>query len=206
MASKVPDTLKKSLVAIVFAFSSFTAVKVYQDGESAPAVAPIPIEIQLAMEIGKFYESSGKHIGEPYIDKIGKGQPLTVCNGVTGKDVVAGKYYTENDCLKLELPRYEAASREAQALLIHWNSYDPFVKASFIDLIWNVGTPALQKSTAIRLANSGDLFGACKQMPRWVYGTVKGQSVKLNGLVDRRETTAEICVDWRLENILETEK
>jgi lysozyme len=33
-------------------------------------------------------------------------------------------------------------------------------------------------------------------MPRWVYGTVAGQRAKLPGLVDRRDTTRELCADW----------
>lgn len=46
--------------------------------------------VLLAMELGSHFESSGRHIGTPYVDKLGKGQPLTVCNGVTGAGVVAG--------------------------------------------------------------------------------------------------------------------
>ena len=44
--------------------------------------------VKIAMLMGHKYESSGKHIGTPYVDKLGKGQPLTVCNGITGKGVV----------------------------------------------------------------------------------------------------------------------
>ena len=152
--------------------------------------------VVLAMEIGAHYESSGKHIGAPYIDKIGKGQPLTVCNGITGKGVVAGRYYTPEDCRALELPRYREAERQAAAALRHWHSYNVWVQASFIDMVFNLGPSVLSGTTIVRLANAGNLPGACEQMSRWVKGTVGGQSVTLPGLVDRRNTTRELCAEW----------
>lgn len=153
-------------------------------------------EVQLAMELGAYFESSDRHIGTPYIDKLGRGQPLTVCNGVTGPDVVAGRYYTPSDCKRLEMPRYREAERAAKRLFVHWASYNAWVRASIIDMIYNLGEAQVASSTMRTLANSGNLAGACAQMPRWVYGTVAGQRVVLNGLVDRRETTRELCAEW----------
>ncbi|WP_454708700.1 hypothetical protein [Delftia acidovorans] len=69
-----------------------------QDAGPSPAVT-------LAREIGLHYESSGRHIGTPYVDRLGKGQPLTVCGGVTGPEVVAERYYTPEDCERLERPK-----------------------------------------------------------------------------------------------------
>ena len=152
--------------------------------------------VVLAMELGSYYESSGRHIGTPYIDRLGKGQPLTVCKGVTGKGVEAGRTYTPEDCKRLELPRYTEAERQARRALRHWGDYNPWGRASIIDMIYNLGAPALQGSTLQRLANAGDLAGACQQMPRWVRGTVGGKSVVLPGLVDRRATTRELCAEW----------
>ncbi|WP_289241737.1 hypothetical protein [Delftia sp.] len=74
--------------------------------------------VKVAMVLGQFYESSGKHIGMPYIDKLGRGQPLTVCNGITGTGVVAGRYYSPSDCYYLERGRYLAAEREARSLFL----------------------------------------------------------------------------------------
>lgn len=152
--------------------------------------------VVLAMELGAHYESSGRHIGTPYVDKLGKGQPLTVCNGVTGKGVVAGRHYTPDDCKRLELPRYIEAERQARAALQHWRTYNTWVQASFIDMIYNVGPSVLDGTTLARLANAGNLTGACEQMPRWVRGTVGGKSVVLPGLVDRRGATRELCIEW----------
>ncbi len=152
--------------------------------------------VQLAMEIGAHYESGGRHIGTPYIDKIGKGQPWTVCNGVTGTGVVPGRYYSPDDCKRLELPIYQAAERDGQRLFFQWDSYNVWVKASFIDMIYNLGAPAVAGSSMRSLANAGNLPGACAQQPRWVLGTVNGQKVRMPGLEDRRGTTAELCADW----------
>ena len=153
-------------------------------------------EVRLAMELGAHFESSGRHIGTPYVDKLGKGQPLTVCNGVTGPEVVAGRYYTPEDCKRIELPKYLAAEKAAKRLFKHWGTYNVWVRASFIDMIYNLGEPAVSGSSMLTLANAGNLAAACAQMPRWVYGTVGGQRVVLNGLVDRRQTTGELCSDW----------
>lgn len=158
-------------------------------GQPSPAVL-------LAMELGAHFESGGRHIGTPYVDRIGRGQPLTVCNGITGPEVVAGRYYTPDDCRRLELPRYVAAEQQAASALAKWSTYNPWVRASFIDMVFNLGPGSLQGTTIQRVANAGDLAGACEQMPRWVYGTVNGQRAKLPGLVDRRGTTRELCAEW----------
>lgn len=186
------DALKKRLVqtALAISLAAGTAVVTHQAAQQPSAA------VQLAMVLGSHYESSGRHIGTPYVDKLGKGRPLTVCNGVTGPEVVAGKYYTEADCKRLELPKYLEAERLAKAAFGHWDTYNAWVQASIIDMVYNLGPSVLDGTTIVRLANAGDLVGACMQMPRWVRGTVNGQSVVLPGLVDRRDATRELCTDW----------
>lgn len=152
--------------------------------------------VVLAMELGSHYENGGRHIGRPYMDRIGKGQPLTVCNGVTGPEVVAGRYYTPEDCKRLELPRYLEAERLARTSLRFWGTYNVWVQASIIDMVYNLGGSVLNGTTLVKRANAGDLAGACAQMPRWVYGTVDGKSTVLAGLVDRRATSRELCAEW----------
>ncbi|MDH0494146.1 lysozyme [Comamonas aquatica] len=189
--SKVPTVLRNKLLQLALGFAVGATAYVAVDQPAKPSQA-----VQLAMELGAHYESSGRHIGVPYVDKLGKGQPLTVCNGVTGPEVVAGRYYSKDDCYRLELPKYLQAERAGKRMFKHWGAYNAWVQASFIDMIYNLGAPAVQGSTLLALANAGDLDAACAQMPRWVRGTVNGQSVRLPGLVDRRATTAELCRDW----------
>ena len=187
------EIVKKRLLAAAVALSAGAGGIATQYATQAPQPSPAVV---LAMEIGAHYESGGRHIGKPYVDKLGKGQPWTVCHGVTGKEVDPARYYTPEDCRRLELPKYLAAERAAAGLLRHWPAYNVWVRASFIDMTYNLGTEALQGSTLQRLANDGDLTGACQQMPRWVRGTVNGQKVPLPGLVDRRDTTQELCAEW----------
>lgn len=185
------EILKNRLLQAATALAIGAAGAVSTHVPDKPSAAVV-----LARELGSYYESSGRHIGVPYVDKLGKGQPLTVCNGVTGPEVVAGRYYTPADCHRLELPRYQQAERQARAALHHWGSYNPWVQASFLDMIYNLGPSVLDGTTIVRLANAGDLVGACQQMPRWVRGTVQGKSVVLPGLVDRRDATRELCAEW----------
>lgn len=188
------DALRKKLLEAALALTVGAAGGVathYAVQSPRPSAA-----VTLAMEIGAHYESSGRHIGTPYIDRIGKGQPLTVCNGVTGAGVVAGRYYTPADCKRLELPRYLEAEQQARAALRHWDGYNAWVQASFIDMVYNVGPSVLSGTAIARLANAGDLAGACQQMPRWVRGTIAGKSTVLPGLVDRRDATHQLCAQW----------
>ena len=180
--------LRNKLIAVATSLA-IAGVGTYVANQPSPAVV-------LAMELGAHFESSGRHIGKPYIDKIGRGQPWTVCNGITGSEVDPKRYYTPEDCHRLELPRYLAAERAAKRIFVHWDTYNVWVQASIIDMIFNVGEGAVAGSTLVKLANAGDLAGACQQMPRWVYGTVAGKRTKLPGLEDRRDTTRELCAEW----------
>jgi len=189
----MPSILKQRLVqtALTIMLLGAGAASMLEPGSPQPSPA-----VLLAMDIGAYYESSGRHIGTPYVDKVGKGMPLTVCNGITGPEVVAGRYYTEADCKRLELPRYLAAEAAAQRMFRYWSTYNVWVQASIIDMIYNLGEDQVARSTMRTLANAGDLDGACAQMPKWVRGTVNGKSAVLAGLVDRRGTTAELCASW----------
>ena len=151
--------------------------------------------VKIAMLMGHLYESSGKHVGTPYTDKLGRGQPLTVCNGITGAGVVAGKWYTPADCYELEKGRYLQAERAAKRLFAYWASYDAITQATFLDFIHNKGEGALSTSTMRRKANAGDVQGACRENPKWNKGTVKGVLTVLPGLKDRADTNAGFCLD-----------
>lgn len=189
------DALRKRLINAALALSVTVGggvATIY----SKHASGPTP-ELLLAKELGQHYESSGKHIGTPYVDKVGKGQPLTVCAGVTGPEVVQGRYYSPADCEALELGKYRDAERLAKRSLKHWDTYNVWVRASFIDVAYNVPSALQPDTTLMRLANqANDLQAACLQMPRWVYGTAKGVKVRLDGLVDRRGATRELCAEW----------
>ena len=205
--SKIPDALRNGLMALailtagaggyVAADRDKAAAQVMAERnqyiQAAAADPGTSQAVKIAMVMGSYYESSYRHIGTPYIDKLGKGQPLTVCNGITGRAVVAGRYYTPADCYALERSRYLAAERTAIGMFRLWTTYTPLQQAVFIDFIHNKGEGALYTSTLLRKANAGDVIGACRENPRWNRGTVNGVSVVLPGLQARGDANAEIC-------------
>ncbi len=210
MMPRVPPKLASRLAALVLVAGlgggAFVAQQVSDEAlrdeyvRAVAADADTSPAVKIAMVMGSYYESSNKHIGTPYIDRAGRGQPLTVCNGVTGAGVVAGRYYTPADCYQLEKGRYILAERDAARLLRYWPTYDPFVQATFIDFAWNKGPQALEASTMRAKANRGDLQGACRENPRWNRGTVAGVSTVLPGLQMRGDSNGELCAEWRLES------
>ncbi len=205
--SKIPDALRSGLMALAILTAGAGGYVVAERDKAAAqaaaeqsqyiqAVAADPgtsQAVKIAMVMGSYYESSYRHIGTPYVDKLGKGQPLTVCNGITGRAVVAGRYYTPADCYALERSRYLAAERTAMGMFRLWTTYTPLQQAVFIDFIHNKGEGALYTSTLLRKANAGDVVGACRENPRWNRGTVKGVSVVLPGLQSRGNANGEIC-------------
>ena len=150
--------------------------------------------IKLAMVLGSYYESSFRHIGTPYVDKLGKGQPLTVCNGITGAGVVAGRYYTPADCYKLEVGRY----KEAEAYLQRnaapaYQQANVLQQATYLDFVHNVGAGAFSGSSMRRKLLAGDVVGACRENVKWVYGTINGVKTVLPGLLTRRRANSDLC-------------
>ncbi|MCS4292747.1 lysozyme [Comamonas sp. BIGb0152] len=205
--SRIPNALRSGLMALaVLTAGGGGYVVAERDKAAAQAMAEhyqyihaVAIDtgtseaVKIAMVMGSYYESSYRHIGTPYGDKLGKGQPLTVCNGITGRAVVADRYYTPADCYALERSRYLAAERTAMGMFRLWSTYTPLQQAVFIDFIHNKGEGALYTSTLLRKANAGDVVGACRENPRWNRGTVNGVSVVLPGLQSRGDANGEIC-------------
>lgn len=207
--SRVPAQLRTSIAALVLLIGAGggayyvdeAATREANSNAYIQAVAADPEvsdAIRIAMVMASFYESSNRHIGTPYVDKLGKGQPLTVCNGLTGPEVVSGRYYSPAECYRLEKRRYVGYEVEAARLLTHWKTYDPFQQATFLDFLHNKGEGNFFTSTMRRKANAGDWVGACLENTRWNRGTVKGVSTVLPGLQLRGDANDEICRSWRL--------
>ena len=151
--------------------------------------------VKLAMVLGSYYESSFRHIGTPYVDKLGKGQPLTVCNGITGAGVVAGRYYTPADCYKLEVGRYKEAEAFLSKSVPTYSAANVFQQAVGLDFIHNKGAGAFATSTYRRKWVAGDTVGACRENERWNRGTVRGVSVVLPGLKIRADANSDLCAN-----------
>lgn len=207
-SNKVPVLLRNSLFALMLLtgygagyVENQSAIKEAQTNEYVQAVAEDPttdMAVKIAMVMGYYYESSNRHIGWAYVDKNGRGQPLTVCNGVTGQGVKLGKWYSPADCYQLERSRYLQTQAQMKQLLNHWDKYEPFVQATFIDFGWNKPLTSFVTSTMRAKANNGDLVGACRENPRWNKGTVNKVQVVMPGLQIRGDSNADLCENWRL--------
>ena len=202
--SKVPTQLKAGIAALMIAMGGGYAAYTHIDGETTALLRNQYVQavaadkgtsdaVKVAMVIGAYYESSYKHIGTPYVDRLGKGQPLTVCNGITGPQVVPGRYYTPADCYRLERAKYVGNEAHLKSTLPKWASYTVWVQATALDFTHNKGAAAFDGSTMRRKLLAGDVVGACRENVRWNRGTVNGASTVLPGLKVRADANAELC-------------
>lgn len=202
--SKVPTQLRAAIAAVLIATTGGYATYTHVNGQTQEMLRNQYIlaatqdqntsqAVKLALVMASYYESSFRHIGTPYVDKLGKGQPLTVCNGITGANVQAGRYYTPADCYRLERARYIAGEKHLKATLPAWGSYTVWVQATALDFVHNKGAAAFDGSTMRRKLLAGDVVGACRENTRWNRGTVNGVSTVLPGLKVRGDANAEIC-------------
>lgn len=202
--SKVPPQLKAGIAALAIAIGGGYATYTHIDGETTALLRNQYVQaaaqdksttqaVKLAMVMAAYFESSYKHIGTPYVDKLGKGQPLTVCAGLTGPHVVAGRYYTPSDCYRLERARYVGYEKFARADLPNYDALTDLQKATVLDFLHNLGQGAFAGSTMRRKLIAGDIVGACRENPKWNKGTVNGVLTVLPGLQVRRDASAELC-------------
>lgn len=113
----------------------------------------------------------------------------TVCDGHTGPDIVIGKVYTDPECDRLTAADTKKAEQSVdRGLKVR---VPDLTKAAFISFEYNTG--GFNGSTLQRLANAGDLRGACAQLSRWVF--VKG--VVIRGLQNRRYLGDETRISER---------
>ena len=111
----------------------------------------------------------------------------TVCYGET-KGVQPGDRYSPAECeamLSQELRSYAVALGKCLKAPVPEGAAIAFLSWSY-----NVGTGAACRSTLVRKANAGDLFGACDELRRWT--RAGGQVVP--GLVNRRKAEHALCI------------
>lgn len=204
IVSKIPRGLAARIAALVLAAGIGGGVVIVREDmakqgqidayvQAVASDASTSQAVKVAMVLGSYYESGGRHIGTPYVDKLGKGQPLTVCNGITGRGVIAGKTYTPAECYRMERDRYVAYEKEVSADMANWGQLMVLQKATVLDFIHNVGSAGFRGSTMRRKLLAGDIVGACRENRKWVYGTINGSKAVLPGLVIRRGANSDLC-------------
>lgn len=157
--------------------------------------------IAIAGAMRDWYEGTGPTVKTPtgavlYLPYRDTGGIWTVCHGVTGPEVIPTKRYTEAECKELDDKHLAAAEAAARRLIAGYDQLNQWQQAALIDFAYNLGPAALEGSTMRRKFNAGDVAGGCDELSRWVNGKVRGQLVKLPGLVERRGTAEELCLNW----------
>lgn len=156
--------------------------------------------LAIAAVLGNWYEgdgptvrlASGAVMYRVYLDPAGI---PTACRGITGPDVIKNKLYSRAECDVLERKHLAIAEAAARKALVHWSDYDDWTRAALVDYAYNAGAENLRTSTMAKLFNAGQHDAGCDQLRLWVKARVKGQLVALNGLIERRGTEMEICLN-----------
>lgn len=130
----------------------------------------------------------------------------TVCDGITGKDVIPGKTYTDAECNALTIKHLEAHGSQLLDCISVRITQDMY--EGLVGWAYNVGVGAACKSTAIKLINAGDYGGGCRAImlynkardtskpkvlnPRT--GKMEHPLVPVRGLTLRREREMNKCL------------
>ena len=130
---------------------------------------------------------------QPYRDPVGV---LTVCEGITGADVIPGKTYTTAECAALRAKHLQIAEAAVRRHIRTYEQLNVWQQAALIDFTFNLGESRLRSSTLARHFNAGRTVDGCRQLSRWVYGRKDGQMVALRGLVTRRGHEMDMCLNW----------
>lgn len=121
-----------------------------------------------------------------YLDPVGI---PTVCYGET-RGVQLGDRHTAEECRAMLGDALVEFEQDMRACLDAPDKIPDGPYTAFLSLSYNIGARAFCRSTLVRLANAGDLRGACDQLPRW--NRAGGRVLK--GLVNRRAEEREICL------------
>ncbi len=127
-----------------------------------------------------------------YLDPVGI---PTVCDGITGPDVVWGKTYTDAECDALLHKHLAVAEQGARKVLPLYATYNKWRQASLIDFTYNAGVGNLASSTMAKRFNAKDEVGGCMELVKWVKARKNGILITLKGLVTRRGAEEELCLE-----------
>jgi lysozyme len=110
----------------------------------------------------------------------------TIGYGSTGKDIGPGLSWTKEQAeerLARDLLSFEMGVDRALRIQVNENQF-----SALVCFAYNVGTGALEKSTLLRLLNTGDFTGASKEFGKWN----KAAGKELAGLTRRREAECKL--------------
>ena len=146
------------------------------------AVLPIILAGLTAME-------AGADRGKPYRDNLGKGRPITVCDGVVVK---VWRRYSEAECDSLVeglvvgtygpavikcVPALGMSERSNQLIASVW-------------FAWNLGPDVFCRSSGAKAFLVGQWRQGCHLLTRYIYS----RGVKRRGLINRRSFEERRCL------------
>jgi lysozyme len=119
----------------------------------------------------------------------------TICRGHTGPEVKKGLVYTNAMCETL----FRTDIWKAMQVVLQNTKVElpEPVLVSFTSFVFNAGGGNFKSSTLLKKANSGDIIGACNQLPRWKFAGGLDCSVRSNncwGVWERRLREQELCL------------
>lgn len=106
------------------------------------------------------------------------------------KPVVKGMKITIDQAQKYfekDLQVFETAVSKLVSVKINQNQFD-----SLVSLCYNIGIGNFTHSSVLRFLNQEQYIVAAHQMTRWIYATVNGKKIILNGLVRRRAAEKDL--------------
>lgn len=121
---------------------------------------------------------------EPYRDAVGV---LTVCEGITGPEVVAGKKYTRAECDAMLSKHMLIANGYVNACIT--SPMLPGQEAALTSAVYNIGPSVVCGSTLQSYANAGNWPAACAELSRWD----KAAGRTYRGLTLRRADERAMC-------------
>jgi lysozyme len=125
--------------------------------------------------------------GTVYLTYKDLGGVLTYCDGAT-ENAIWGKTYTPAEC-KAQLDYDLARHAEGISHCVDMAKLTDGQKVAFVDTAYNIGIRNFCTSSMMRLANAGDMAGACAALKRWV----KVGDKVIHGLVKRRDLVYAFC-------------
>ncbi|RWO83185.1 MAG: lysozyme [Mesorhizobium sp.] len=114
----------------------------------------------------------------------------TVCFGET-RGVKMGDAYTVDQCKTMlgdALVEFETGMRRC---MVAPDAVPDKPYVAFLSFTYNVGIGAYCKSTLARRVNTGDIRGACNELPKW--NRAGGRIIR--GLTTRRAEERKLCLE-----------
>jgi lysozyme len=114
----------------------------------------------------------------------------TACYGET-RGIKPGMRFTKNQCDAMLVEGLEDFEAGMRRCLTNPDAIPAKPYVAFLSITYNIGTGAWCKSSMARLANAGDLRGACEAL--MLYTRAGGRTIQ--GLVNRRKSERDLCLE-----------